>query len=251
MSVILENFSDGVFTITLNRPDKKNPMSLELLKALDSAMVNAEVQGSQIVVIRGAGKAFSSGGDIVEFKDSDTPEVQIDIMADYLNRSVRKIRSIKAIVIAVVEGLAVGAGMSLSLACDLTIAVRNAIMNMGYRRIALSPDGGGSIFLSRLIGMKRFNELYFLSRNIDMAEAHELGLVNFVVEEAEVETRLQALIAELRALPSEPVGPAKELINHAVWSGLDLHLDKERANVAELSKRPEFKERIRAILSKK
>ena len=251
MSVILEDFTDGVCTITFNRPDKKNPMNLELLKTFYAALGRAEEQGAEIIIIRGAGKAFSSGGDIVEFKDSDTPEIQIDLMADYLHRSIRKIRHTKAIVIAVVEGLAVGAGMSLSLACDLTIAARNAVMNMGYRRIGLTPDGGGSIFLSRLIGMKRFNELYLLSRNIDMEQAKDFGLVNFVVEESELEARLQTLVADLKVLPAEAVGYTKELVNQSVWSGLDLHLDRERLNVSELSKRPEFKERIQAILSKK
>ena len=251
MSVILEDFTDRVCTITFNRPDKKNPMNLELLKTFYAALGRAEEQGAEMIIIRGAGKAFSSGGDIVEFKDSDTPEIQIDLMADYLHRSIRKIRHAKAIVIAVVEGLAVGAGMSLSLACDLTIAARNTVMNMGYRRIGLTPDGGGSIFLSRLIGMKRFNELYLLSRNIDMEQAKDFGLVNFVVEESELEARLQTLVADLKALPAEAVGYTKELVNQSVWSGLDLHLDKERLNVSELSKRPEFKERIQAILSKK
>ena len=140
---------------------------------------------------------------MIEFRDSAEPAVRMDGMADFLNRSINLIRNIPAIVIAVVEGLAVGAGMSLALACDLTLAETKAVMNMGYRRIGLTPDGGGSIFLPRLVGMKRFNELYFLSRNVTMEEAKEMGLVNFVVDEGDLEEELATLIEELKALPME------------------------------------------------
>ena len=180
MEVVTESLADGVFTIMLNRPEKKNAMSLDLLKRLSEALERAEAQGAGVIVIRGAGKTFCAGGDILEFRQSAQIDVQIDCMADYLHRSIRKIREINAIVIAVVEGLAFGAGLSLSLACDLTVAETKATMNMAYRRIGLTPDGGGSFFLSRLVGAKKFNELYLLSRNIDMREARELGLVNFV-----------------------------------------------------------------------
>ena len=154
---------------------------MELLKRLSEALERAEAEGAGVIVIRGAGRTFCAGGDILEFRQSAQIDVQIDCMADYLHRSIRKIREINAIVIAVVEGLAFGAGLSLSLACDLTVAETKATMNMAYRRIGLTPDGGGSFFLSRLVGAKKFNELYLLSRNIDMREAQELGLVNFVL----------------------------------------------------------------------
>ena len=128
MDAVIENVTDGVFTIMLNRPEKKNAMSLELLKGLSEALERAEVQGAAVIVIRGAGKTFCAGGDILEFRQSAQIDVQIDCMADYLHRSIRKIREINAIVIAVVEGLAFGAGLSLSLACDLTVAEMKATM---------------------------------------------------------------------------------------------------------------------------
>jgi len=250
MSVILERFADGVFTITLNRPEKKNAMSLELLKGLFEAIGRAEAQNASIIVIRGAGKTFCAGGDVLEFRESAQIEVQIDCMADYLHKGIQKIRTVSAIVIAVVEGLAFGAGMSLSLACDITVAEKKAIMNMAYRRIGLTPDGGGSFFLSRLIGAKKFNELYLFSRNVDMQEAIDLGLVNFVYGEEELEERLGSLVAELRGLAMEPMRKFKELVNLSLFSGLATHLDKERLYVAELGSRPEFNKRLDAILKR-
>ena len=250
MSVILERFADGVFTITLNRPEKKNAMSLELLKGLFEAIGRAEAQNASIIVIRGAGKTFCAGGDVLEFRESAQIEVQIDCMADYLHKGIQKIRTVSAIVIAVVEGLAFGAGMSLSLACDITVAEKKAIMNMAYRRIGLTPDGGGSFFLSRLIGAKKFNELYLFSRNVDMQEAIDLGLVNFMYGEEELEERLGLLVAELKGLAMEPMRKFKELVNLSLFSGLATHLDKERLYVAELGSRPEFNKRLDAILKR-
>jgi len=250
MDVLIESFADGIFTIMLNRPEKKNAMSLELLKRLSEALERAEAQGAGVIVIRGAGKTFCAGGDILEFRQSERIDVQMDCMADYLHRSIQKIREINAIVIAVVEGLAFGAGLSLSLACDLTVAETKATMNMAYRRIGLSPDGGGSFFLSRLVGAKRFNELYLLSRNIDVREARELGLVNFVFGEEELEAKLAGLVRDLRALPAESISRFKELTNLSLFSGLAAHLDKERRYVTELGTRAEFKQRVEAILKR-
>lgn len=250
MDVVVETFADGVCTIVLNRPDKKNAINLELLKGLFESLCRAEEQGAAIIVIRGAGKTFCAGGDILEFRQSAQIDVQIDLMADYFHKSILKIREINAIVIAVVEGLAFGAGMSLSLACDLTVAEAKATMNMAYRRIGLSPDGGGSFFLSRLVGAKKFNELYLLSRNVEMHEAQELGIVNFVFGDAELDTKLAELVRSLKALPFESISRFKELTNHALFSGLGIHLDKERRYVSELGMGKEFKSRLDAILKK-
>ncbi len=250
MDVVLENFDDGVYTITLNRPEKKNAMSLQLLKRLAEAVDRAESENAGIVVIRGAGKTFCAGGDILEFRESAQIEAQIDGMADYFHRGIQKIRQMSAIVIAVVEGLAFGAGLSLSLACDLTVAEKKAIMNVAYRRIGFTPDGGGSLFLPRLLGAKKYSELYLTSRNIDMQEARDLGLVNFVYAEEELEVELGELIRDLKALPAEPMGMFKELVNLSLFSDLGTRLDKERRYITDLGTRPEFKKRLDVILKR-
>ena len=250
MDVVTEAYHDGLFSLTLNRPEKKNAMSLELLEALYRALKNAETKGASIVVIRGAGKTFCSGGDVIEFRDSAEPALQVDSMADFLNRSINLVRTIPAIVIAVIEGLAVGAGMSLVLACDLALAESKAVLNMGYRRIGLTPDGGGSVFLPRFVGLKRFNELYFLSRNVTMEEAKEMGLVNFVVEEGDLEEELATLIEELKALPMETTRNMKELVNLSLLSGLGSHLDKERLYVSQFSAETPFQERLKKLFKK-
>jgi 2-(1,2-epoxy-1,2-dihydrophenyl)acetyl-CoA isomerase len=251
MDAVIETFDDGIYTITLNRPDKKNAMDSALLKGLYDALKRAHERASQVIVIRGAGKAFCAGGDLVEFNESSDPGSRIDDMADCLHQSIMLIRNTGAIVIAVVEGVAVGAGLGLSLACDLTLAAKNTILNLGYRRIGLTPDGGGSISLPRLIGAKRFNELYLFSANVTMTEALALGLVNFVCDEAEIEKKLSEIEKNLLALPMETITRIKNLVNHSMFSGLEEHLDMERQYVKELAEQPLFKERLAAFFRKR
>jgi 2-(1,2-epoxy-1,2-dihydrophenyl)acetyl-CoA isomerase len=251
MNVVMESFDAGIYTITLNRPDKKNAMDSALLLGLNAAMKRADEQAPQIIVIRGSGKAFCAGGDLVEFNESSDPGSSIDEMAECLHQSIMLIRNTGAIVIAVVEGVAVGAGLGLSLACDLTLAAKNTIMNLGYRRIGLTPDGGGSISLPRLIGAKRFSELYLFSANVNMTEALALGLVNFVCDENEIDIKLAEIIKNLLALPLETIKRFKNLVNNSMFSGLRDHLNMERQYVKELAAQPLFKERIAAFFKRK
>ncbi|MDD3846946.1 MAG: enoyl-CoA hydratase-related protein [Syntrophorhabdaceae bacterium] len=251
MPVVLESLRDDVFTITLNRPDKKNAMDLDLLKGLYEALKNAAGEQAPFVVIRGSGGAFCSGGDIIAFKEAKDAEALIDAEAGVLNESIKMIRSIPAVVIAVMEGVAVGAGVGLALACDLSIATKKTIMNMGYRRIGLTPDGGGSILLPRIIGAKLFNELYLFSRNVTMDEAKGLGLVNVVCDDAEVDGKLEELVRTLKALPMETMGKYKDLVNRSLFFGLETHLDLERRYVADLAATPLFKQRLDEFFRKK
>ncbi|MEN6617449.1 MAG: enoyl-CoA hydratase-related protein [Syntrophorhabdus sp.] len=251
MSVVLESLKDDIFTITLNRPDKKNAMDYDLLAGIYEGMKNAARSKAPFVVIRGSGGAFCSGGDIMAFRDSEDAEALIDAEAGVLNESIKAIRNIPSIVIAVMEGVAVGAGVGLALACDLSIATRKTVMNMGYRRIGLTPDGGGSIFLPRIVGAKLFNEMYLLSRNITMDEAKSLGLVNTVCEDTEIEAKLGELIGSLRALPMETLANYKDLVNRCLFFGLETHLDRERRYVAEFASKPLFKQRLSEFFQRK
>ncbi len=251
MQVVLESLKDDVFTITLNRPDRKNAMDFDLLKGLYEALKNAAREKAPFVVIRGSGGAFCSGGDIIAFKDAEDAEALIDAEAGVLNESIKMIRNIPAIVIAVMEGVAVGAGVGLALACDLSIAAKKTVMNMGYRRIGLTPDGGGSIFLPRLVGAKLYGEMYLLSRNITMDEARQLGLVNILCDEGEVDAELAGLIEKLKALPMETVRNYKDLVNRSLFFGLESHLDRERQYVADFAAKPLFKQRLEEFLRRK
>jgi 2-(1,2-epoxy-1,2-dihydrophenyl)acetyl-CoA isomerase len=251
MDAVREEYKDEICTILLSRPEKKNAMDSELLPALHKALENAREKKARVIVIRGAGKAFCAGGDIIEFMKSEDTSSLIDSMADSLHKSIALIRKIDAIVVAAVEGVAVGAGLGLCLACDISAVSRNTVLNMGYRRIGLTPDGGGSIFLPRIMGVKKFSEFYLLSRNITTEEAKDLGLVNFVWDEEQFDENLSKLIKDLTALPMETIAAFKDLVNHSVYHGLETHLDKERFYVTELGGKAQFKERLNQFFAKK
>ena len=241
MDVVREEFRDGVYTITLSRPEKRNAMTMDLLVAFCQALRNAQERKAAVVVIRGAGGTFTAGGDLAQITQSTA---HIDSMADALHTAIKLIRKMDAIVIAVIEGLSAGAGVGLALACDLTVAERGAIMNMAYRKLGLTPEGGGTFFLPRLVGAKKLNEFYLLSRNIDMVKALELGLVNFVWDRADLEEGLNDLICELTALPMETIPQFKNLVNHSVYAGMDQQLDRERFSVSQLGGRAQFRQRL-------
>lgn len=245
--VVTEEFRDGVFTIMLNRPERRNAMDLEVLTAFCQALRNAQEQKASVVVVRGSGRTFTAGGDLKEIKGSPG---RIDAMADALHRGVMLIRKADAIVIAVIEGLSAGAGVGLALACDLSVAAKSAIINLAYRKIGLTPEGGNTFFMPRMAGVKKFNELYLLSRDIDMKEALELGLVNFVWDDGEVDGRLEELTHELMALPMETIPRFKDLVNHSVYPGLEAHLDRERFYVSQLGGKAQFRQRLEERLNK-
>jgi 2-(1,2-epoxy-1,2-dihydrophenyl)acetyl-CoA isomerase len=251
MNILKEETKDGVYTITLNRPERKNALNNELLSALQGALENAGREGSAVVVIRGSGGAFCAGGDIGEFRELVREGKSLDGGASILHKCVMLIRKLNAVTIAVLEGVVVGGGIGISLACDLSVAVQGTVMNLAYRKIGLTPDGGASILLPGTIGAKKSNELYFLARNVGMEEAKELGLVNFVWEKEDLEARLVRLVSDLTAFPPETVGSFKDLTNDAVFAGLEAHLDKERSYLSELGGKPGFKDRLERFFAKK
>ena len=243
MAVIKEEFTNGVYTIVFNRPEKRNALNLELIKAFGQALNNAREKNSAIVVIRGEGKTFTAGGDLFDVGQSPA---HVDAISDSLHRCVKIIRKINAIVIAVLEGLVAGAGVGIAMACDLSVAEKNACIKLGYRKLGLTPGGGATMFFPRTIGVKKFNEMFFLSRDMGMEEALEAGLVNFVWPEEELEEKLRETIKALIDMPMEPIYRYKELINHAVYPDMEVQLDRERFHISQLGGRNMFRDRIKA-----
>lgn len=251
MSVVNEELKEGVLTITLNRPDKKNSMNSELLKGLSAALANAREKEVPVIFLRGSGGAFCAGGDIMEFWESEDAGARIDVMAGVLHDAIKQIRYIDAVVISVLDGVAVGAGLSLAAACDLVVATPKTVLNMGYRRIGLTTDGGGSFFLPRLIGVQRFNECYLFSRNIEVGKAKEWGLINFVFDTEELEEGLKGIAKDLLALPTETIGDYKKLVNNSMFAGFETHLEKEQLFISGLGGQQLFKKRLEEFFRKK
>src|SRR5438445_272031 len=179
---------DGVATITLNRPDAFNALSLGLGRELFHAALDVDEDPAvRCIVVTGAGRAFCAGGDVKDFVDNlERIGVLVKELTTYLHGTVSRFcRSDKPVIMAV-NGVAAGGGLSFALSGDLVVAAESARFTMAYSKIAATPDGSSSYFLPRLVGLRRAMELYFTNRVLSAREAFEWGLVTAVVPAAEL-----------------------------------------------------------------
>jgi enoyl-CoA hydratase/carnithine racemase len=231
---------DGeIGTLTLDRPDSFNAMSPELIDELTIAAAwLADRSGLRALIVTGAGKAFSSGGDVNWFKrgvsepDIDLPS-EVRRGAEALHQAIVDLRRIPCPVIAAVNGPAAGAGFSLALACDIRIASDAAFFAIAYGRIGASPDGGMTYFLPRVVGPSRAIELALTDPNMDAARALEEGLVSEVVPAAELAQAARARAESLAKRAPYYVRTAKRLIGESLEHSLAEHLQLERHGIAD------------------
>ena len=208
--------TDGVCVITFNRPDSLNAINdgftSELAAALRSAEKDANVR---VVVLTGAGRAFSSGQDLGDLKAKYVPG-HVPALGDDLRHRydpiVKKLRSMEKPVIAAVNGVAAGAGCSLALACDMRIASEHAAFIEVFVHVGLVPDSGSTWTLPRLVGLARAMELCCTGRKVGAEEAERIGLVNRVVPADELMTATMKLAGQLANLPCRAIGLTKRLL---------------------------------------
>ena len=236
---LLTETNDGVLTITLNRPDVLNALTRQVLGELREAFHAAERDAAvRCVVLTGAGRGFCSGLDLTASGSRDEHEhlsVAEGVRRNW-NVVIKSIRAIEKPVIAALNGVAAGAGMSVALACDIRIASEAAWFMTGFVKIGLIPDSGGTLFLPLLLGYAKAAELAFTSDRIDASEAHRLGLVNHVVPADALMERTYELATRLAALPTRAIGLTKRGFNRAMMPHLDAALDYE-ADLQEIAAR--------------
>ncbi|HEX6046326.1 MAG TPA: enoyl-CoA hydratase [Pyrinomonadaceae bacterium] len=251
---ILVSESEGITTVTLNRPDKLNAfighMRRDLAEALEHAGSDRAVK---VVVITGAGRAFCSGGDVAfmaELMDrGDSDEFARILGAG--RRVIAAIRSMTKPVIAAINGPAAGAGLNLALACDLRIAASNATFTQSFVKVGLHPDWGGTYFLPRLVTPNKACELFFLGDSIDAAEALRLNLVNKVVAPEELESATLQLAERLRAAPPIAIAAVKQAIYMSGESSLDEMMRYETESQLRCFQSEDGHEGVRAFFEKR
>ncbi len=227
-TIILKK-EEGVATIILNRPDRRNAitstMSAELLKATEELGWDDAVK---VVVITGAGPAFCAGGDLESLLNA-TPLEIAEVIRKGGTRIVLNLRKMLKPVIVSVNGAAVGAGCNLALAGDIIIASENARFGEVFVNIGAHPDWGGTYFLPRLVGVAKACELFFTGKTLDAKEAERIGLVNEVVPADLLETRTQELALSLARGPSVAIG----LIKNSIYQGMETDLASALENEAK------------------
>ena len=240
---------DGaVHTITLNRPEKLNAFTPGVHEGLHAALEAARDPAVRAVVITGAGRGFSAGQDLRAFSESG--DVAAMLRATY-HVNVMAIRSLEKPVVAAVNGVCAGAGLSLACACDIRLASDAAFFVPGFIGIGLIPDSGGSYFIQRLLGTARAFEWMTSNRRLTAAEAHAWGLVSEVTEADSFGPRVTERAAELAAAPTRAIALTKRLFDEAATATLEEQLEREAEAQAESAQTEDFREGVAAFGEKR
>ncbi len=249
---VLTDVQDGVQTITLNQPEKFNALSSAMLQGFGEALRAAERDaGVRAIVLTGAGKGFSSGADITEFNVAvDTTDAGEYLRKRY-NPLITRMRALEKPLLAAVNGVAAGAGLSLALACDLRFAAESARLVVAFVRIGLVPDAGLMYFLPRLIGPARTLELAWSADPVGAAEAYELGMLNKVLPDDQVLGYTQEFAARLGRGPAKTIALIKRGINQAHELPLERVLELEANYQTIASRNPDFNEGVSAFREKR
>jgi 2-(1,2-epoxy-1,2-dihydrophenyl)acetyl-CoA isomerase len=243
--------TNGVLTITMNRPENYNSFNELMKKELNDAFREAERDSAvRCIVLRGAGeKAFCSGQDLKEHQGSKRS------LKDSLDKSynplVRKIRTIEKPVIAMINGVAAGAGCSVALACDMRVMSSEAYMMLAFVNIGLVPDSGAHWFLPRFVGMTRAFEYAATGRKIPADECLQAGLVNKVAKPADFESVTLEHANSLAKAPTKAIGLMKRTFNKALSSDLDSLLDYEAYIQQIASETEDHREGVKAFIEKR
>ncbi len=253
MKTLLYEVKDHVARITFNRPDAANALDLQMgLDLMHASIQASEDPAVRAVLITGAGKMFSGGGDLKSFAaQGDALPGHLKEVALYLHAAISRFVRMDAPVIAAVNGAAGGAGMSLCLFADLVLAAESAKFTLAYTRAGLNPDGGSTYFLPRIIGVRRALELALTNRVLSAKEALEWGIVTKVVADAELQTEAQALARELAAGATRAFGKAKRLLHHSFSESLETQMELEAQAIADSARTHDAREGIAAFIAKR
>jgi len=245
---------DGIGTLTLNRPTVLNAMSPELIGELVTAAAwladRAALRG---LIVTGAGRAFSAGGDVNWFKrglDESGEYLASDVRrgAEVLHQAIVDFRRIPYPVIGAINGVAAGAGFSLALMCDLRIASEDAAFVCAYGRIGASPDGGMTYFLPRVVGPARALELLLEDPILSPDQAREERIVSEVVPADRLMDTVRERAAELAARAPHYVRMSKLLVSRSLENGITEHLQLERHGIADSMATEDLREGVTAFL---
>jgi 2-(1,2-epoxy-1,2-dihydrophenyl)acetyl-CoA isomerase len=247
--------ADGaVATITLARPDKLNAftdrMHGELAEALDAVEAGAAERRVRALMITGEGRGFCAGQDLTEREGAGGADLG-ESLTRFYNPLVRRLRTLELPVVAAVNGVAAGAGMSLALAADVVVAARSATFICAFARIGLAPDAGASWILPRLLGPARAAAVALLAEPIPAERAEAWGLIWKVVDDAALPTEAMAIAQRLAAGPTVALARIKRALDLAHGNTLDGQLELEAMNQAELGAGADYREGVAAFLAKR
>src|SRR2546430_17596843 len=256
-SPVLYHKRGSIVTLTLNRPETLNAMNEAMLAEVERRIMGLETDATvRAVILTGAGRAFSSGGDQKRERAAEGQQAFFDgdlggAVIDRLNRCVLRLQRLAKPVIGSINGVAVGAGCNIVLATDLRIAADAARFGEVFARVGLVPDGGGTYFLPRLVGTAKAMEMILLADIIDAQEALRIGLVNRVVPAEQLAQETLKLAERLAQGPTVAYGLAKTGLYQGLGMSLEDVLNMEARNQAIAARTPDRAEGVAAFREKR
>ena len=248
---VLTEKKGKVTIITLNVPQTLNALEQRVRIELKSALAQFQNdETGRVAILTGRGKAFSAGGALEELKAGMDAVNGVSLMADY-GEIATAIANLEKPVIAAVNGIAVGAGLSLALACDMVIASSGAVFAAVFSKVGFIPDMGATYYLPRAVGMHRAKELIFTSRMIKADEAWRMGIVNQVVNPDELEKRACGLAQQLAEGPGLAFGLTKRILARSLESNLQDMLQYETYAQSICFESQDHREGVRAFYEKR
>jgi 2-(1,2-epoxy-1,2-dihydrophenyl)acetyl-CoA isomerase len=244
---------DGVAHLTLNRPKAANALDLAMVRELvEVAKACDHDPAIRAVLLTGAGRMFCAGGDLRSFAaaEGSIPELVREV-ADTLHKALSIFARMNAPVVAAVNGVAAGAGMSLVCHADMAIAAESAKFTMAYTAAGLTPDGSSTFFLPRILGRRRAVELMLTNRRLSAAEAAEWDIVNRVVPDDELMAEAEALAKQLASGPTRAYGGIKKLMVASATNDLETQMDLETDFISAMTETKDGLEGMNAFLEKR
>ncbi|MGH9047658.1 MAG: enoyl-CoA hydratase-related protein [Acidimicrobiales bacterium] len=259
---LLGRVEDGVAVLTMNRPQRRNAFSGAMTAALERVLAGVEVDDDVgCVVMTGAGGAFSAGGDVKAMAEGtqaggstarrQSMDERIHLQRLNQRSTSGRLHEMPKPTIASLPGPAAGAGLALALACDLRYAASSAILTTAFARVGFAGDYGGTWFLTRLVGPSKARELYYLSPRLTADEAAQLGILNAVFDDDELEEGVMAIARRLAAGPRLAFRYMKENLNRAVFGELGECMDMEAAHHIRTGLTEDHREAATAFVEKR
>lgn len=247
------HISEGLATIQFNRPDHGNALSLPLVRLLAKLVTQvAEDLAVRCVLLTGSGRFFCVGGDIGAFREAgDQVPALLDDVTLHMHAAIAALADMDKPLVVAVNGPAAGAGLGFAIAGDIVIAARSAHFSMAYTAIGLTPDGGTSAMLPRLIGLRRAQEMALTNRRVSAEEAVAIGMVTRLIDDADLQDEARAVATTLAQGPTRAFGTVKRLLAAGYHEPLTAHLWSEARAISSSSATNDGKEGVAAFFAKR
>jgi 2-(1,2-epoxy-1,2-dihydrophenyl)acetyl-CoA isomerase len=239
-----------VLSLTLNRPESLNAFSPDMILGLKNALIEAQTDpDTQVIVLSGAGRSFSAGGDVKTMGQAGPVQVYEHI--GRLNELILTMKATEKPIIAAVHGFAAGAGVNLALACDLIVAAEDSKFALSFSQVGLVSDGGGSYLLPRLIGPHLAKQFFFTAEPIPAERLYQSGVINFLFSLEKLQEETMKIAVKLAHGPGKAFGMQKKLIDHSFTATLEEILEQERITQTLMVQTEDHQEGIAAFKEKR